>query len=104
MTDKTSGQKCPTCGRSGRDHELAQSRGTDAESGQPRKANSLLIAGGSALDVGDCELLLLALDLLERLIQYDPANTYNNIKQAAMLHMRSRLLTIRAKLQAVAPR
>lgn len=56
--------------------------------------HALTIAGGSTLDKEDCELILRALDVLDRLMQTELANK----QDAAAGETRSRILIVRAKL------
>lgn len=66
---------------------------------QSKTDNALMIAGNE-LDAGDRELILLALELLEGVIQDEQTTARNNVKHAAMTQMCSRLLIVRAKLGA----
>jgi hypothetical protein len=61
------------------------------------KTNALMIAGGSTLDAEDCELLLRALDALDRVLQAELANK----QDAAAGNTRSRILIVRAKVCAM---
>lgn len=60
--------------------------------------NSITIAEGSALNSNDCELILRALDVLDRLMQAELANKKQD---AAAGETRSRILIVRAKVHAM---
>ena len=61
-------------------------------------SNALTMAEGSALSAKDCELILRALDALDRDMQTELANKGQD---AAAGETRSRLLIVRAKLNAM---
>lgn len=67
------------------------------ESGRPhlQSGNAFMIAGEPTLDTGDRELLLRALDLLDR----HASDGLANKQQPELIAMRSRILLVRAKLQ-----
>jgi hypothetical protein len=64
---------------------------------EPDKTHALMIACGSTLDTEDFELILRALDVLDRLMKAELADR----QDTAAGETRSRILIVRAKLQAM---
>lgn len=68
---------------------------------QVQSNHALVVVGGPTLGIEDLLTLHLALDLLDRVAQEELAKACSNTKQAATINMRSRVLIVRAKLQAM---